>query len=166
MAPNDNETTREERRAERKEERADARPDLQARLEKARAARELARQKREKLETQDELQRKVEAEELAATDEEALFNAEAEHGRKRVATIETEMGTIIVKRPNPLHFKRFQDKESVKTKDLEQLVRPCLVHPSANRFDAILEEYPATLTRCADRVATLAGVRARELSGK
>lgn len=148
------------------EEESNQRAQLQARLEAAKKKREAARQRREELESKGELERRVAAEEQAATDEEALFNAESEHGRNKVATVDTPMGMIILKRPNPLHFKRFQDKESAKTKDLDQLVRPCLVHPTPAKFDAILEELPATLTRCADRVATLAGVRVRELTGK
>lgn len=162
MAPQD-----EEARNERREEQTpETRKQLQERLQRAKKKREAARQRREELESKGELERRVQAEEQAAIDEEALFNAESEHGRNKIATVDTPMGMIIVKRPNPLHFKRFQDKESAKTKDLEQLVRPCVVHPDMNRFDAILEELPATLTRCADRVATLAGVRVRELSGK
>jgi parvulin-like peptidyl-prolyl isomerase len=142
------------------------RAELQSRLEAARIARETARQQREELESKDALRKRVEAEERAALDEEALFVAEREHGREKIATVETDLGMIILKRANPIHFKRFQDSESVKTIDIERLVRPCVVYPDATRFDAICDELPATLTRCADRVATLAGVRAKELAGK
>jgi len=140
--------------------------ELRARLEAAKKRKEEARAKREALESKGEYERRVLAEEQAAKDEEALLDAESQIGASKIATVDTPLGTIIIKRPNPLHFKRFQDKESVKTKDLEQLVRPCVVYPNGSRFDQILEELPATLTRCADRVATLAGVRVREITGK
>jgi len=148
------------------QEENNAKVQLQSRLEAAKKKREQARQQREALESKGELERRVQAEEQAAIDEEAIYAAESEHGRKRVGTVETPLGKIVLKKPNPLHFKRFQDKESVKTKDLERLVRPCVVHPDMTRFDAILEEYPAKLAACANVIAELAGVRVRELAGK
>ena len=141
--------------------------ELQERIARAQEQREQAEQKREAMRRSPaELRKQLEREEQAAKDAEALLAAEQEHGVNRVASIETEEGLIIVKRPNPLHFKRFQDKDKHKVDDFEQLVRPCVIHPSKARFDEICENLPATLMRCANAVVQLAGFRARDLAGK
>jgi len=142
------------------------RSDLEQRLADARSSKESLREERNRLESDGELLRKVVEAEQAAIDEAALLEAEREHGARKIATCETDLGLIILKRSHPLMFKRFQDNAEIKTKDLEILVRPCVIHPDRTRFDSICEELPATLTRCADRVATLAGIRAKEVSGK
>lgn len=139
---------------------------LSARLAAARARKRKAESARESIASEAALAAQVEAEERAALDEEAIAKAEAEFGAGKIAIVSTELGCVIVKRPNPVLYKRFRDKESAKTSDLESLVRPCLVYPDSARFDAMLEEQPATLDRVADRVVYLAGFRAKELSAK
>ena len=113
-----------------------------------------------------ELVARVEAAEIEARDAEEIEKAEEKYGIDRVGVVRTRLGCVIVKRPNAVLYKRFQDRESAKTQDLEKLVRPCLVYPDAAAFDRILEEQPATLTRVADCVVELAGFRAKEVSGK
>ena len=99
-------------------------------------------------------------------DDQALEAAEIEHGAKKIAVVRTDMGAIILKRPHPVIFKRFQDKGSLKHEDLEKLVRPSLVYPDAARFNEIMDELPATLLRCANTVSGLAGVRMEEVAEK
>ena len=140
--------------------------ELEDRLTAARERRRAAEAERESLVEQHALVAQVEAEERAALDAEAIAKAELDFGATKIGIVKTDLGCVIVKRPNPVLYKRFRDKESAKTQDLESLVRPCLVHPDATRFDAILEEQPATLDRVADRVVYLAGFRAKEVSGK
>jgi hypothetical protein len=110
----------------------------------------------------------VEREERELKDREAIAAAEAEHGplRKRIAAVHTDLGVVILKRSNPLMFRRFQDAGTLKSEHLDKLVRPCVVHPDLPTFDRILEELPATLLRCANAVSELAGVRAEEVTGK
>jgi hypothetical protein len=139
---------------------------LEERLAAARERKRLADEQRERAADAASLLAEVEAAEREASDAEAIAKATAEHGAGKIATIATELGVVIVKRPHPAHYKRFRDKGETKSADLEQLVRPCLVHPDASRFDQILNEQPATLDRCADQVVTLAGFRGKELSGK
>lgn len=140
---------------------------LQERLAQARSAKKRVEEAREIEESSDAaLLRQVEREEREAMEAELLAKFEAEHGKQCVGSIDTDLGMVIVKRANAVLFKRFQDSGEVKSIDLEKLVRPCVIHPSADRFDAMCDAQPAILNRAADRVATLAGVRARELSGK
>lgn len=143
----------------------DANKELKERLAAAKQRLRIAEVSREQTE-QQALLAQVETEERNAADAEALARAEEEIGANKIAVVHTDLGCVIVKRPNPIHYKRFRDKESAKTQDLDQLVRPCVVHPTLARFDAILEEQPATLDRVADRVVYLAGFRAKEVSTK
>ena len=115
--------------------------------------------------------RKVEAAEREAADCEKLEELIAKHGELNVgiAAIHTDQGMVVVKRPNHLHFKRYQDKANtgkITHQDVEQLVGTCLVHPSRDAFDVIVAELPATLVQVADEVASLAGVGRSRTEGK
>lgn len=146
-----------------------AQPDtaeLEARLAAAKARKLAAIKHTEESEASRQLVLDVEAAERDAADAEAVLRATEEHGADKIAKVYTALGVVIVKRPNPVLYKRFRDKESTKTADLEQLVRPCIVYPDASRWDLICEEQPATLDRVADHVVSLAGFRGKELSGK
>ena len=141
---------------------------LEARLAEATARRQAAEEKREARLTASTLLARVEAEELAARDAEAVERCEQEHGAigKALRLVETEQGAIILKRPHPATYKRFRDKGEANTAAFDKLVRPCVVHPGKVEFDRMLEEMPAILDRCANAVVELAGFRAREISGK
>jgi hypothetical protein len=106
--------------------------------------------------------------ELALADDKAQDEAEAKHGAlgAGIRVVETDLGRIILKRPHAAMYKRFADKSSIETDDIEPLVRHCLVHPSVGQFDAIMEVLPATMLRCADQIALLAGVRLEKVTGK
>lgn len=138
------------------------------RMAKAQATLDELRGKREARDEAHRRLRKLETAEREAKNETAIAAALEEHGPigQKIAVIDTDLGAIIVKRPNPLVFKRFQSAGSVKWDDLEKLVRPCVVYPDKGALDTILEDLPATLTRVADAVVTLAGARAQEVSGK
>ena len=140
--------------------------DAQMRIEAARQKRREIEQKRERLREGREEAAHAAAEELAALDEAAIFEAEEKHGEKKIRVIRTEMGCVVVKRPNHVLYKKFRDKESARTEDLYGLVSKCIVHPTMQRFDAILDELPGTLDVVADAAIYLAGFRAKELSGK
>jgi hypothetical protein len=73
---------------------------------------------------------------------------------------------IVVKKPNHLLFKKFQDVGKTDSTAMYKLVSPCLVHPDKAAFETILEEEPATMARCGDAVCTLAGVRRSDWEGK
>jgi len=140
---------------------------LEERLAAARTRTREANAKRDALEEERTLLEQVEAAEHEARDTEAIANAEAEHGAHKISAIKTKRnGSVIVKCPHPIVYKRFRDKGDAKTTDLEKLVRKCLVYPNAGRFDTILEDEPATLDRAANACVELAGFRLKEVSGK
>ena len=115
-----------------------------------------------------DLAAQIAAEERAIRDEGALADAIAKHGPlgTHVAVVETTLGMVILQRPSALKFRRFQDKGSFSTDDIGALVRPCVIWPSAGELDVILDDLPATLTRLASAVVTLAGQRSEELGKK
>ncbi len=141
--------------------------DLRARLAKAKA--EISEHQRA-IEPDEEaaLAAEVEAAELAAANARAIREAVEKYGPvgKKIAVVETPEGVIVLKKANHLHFKRFQDAGEITTETCDMLVRSCVVYPSHERFDALLEELPAALVRCADAVSALAGARSKEVSGK
>jgi hypothetical protein len=134
-------------------------------LRSKRAALEAAREKRA---LEAELAEETLREERALADAEAIDAAEREHGLvgKRIMVIQTELGAVIVKRAHANTFRKFMDGGKHSTADLEKLIRPCLVHPPLEQFEAIIKEQPFTLNRVSDAIATLAGVRAEDVSGK
>jgi len=142
--------------------------DLESRLEAARVRQRSATAAREENRKNRELLEAVEAAERSAKDEEAIAAAEAEHGPtgRALRVIRTSFGCVILKRPSPIHYKRFRDVGKANTTAFEKLVRPCVIYPDASALDRILEEEPATLDRCANAVVELAGFRAEELSEK
>lgn len=129
-----------------------------ARLAAERSARDEART------SDDEMERELQG----LADDQALAKAELEIGPvgKKLAVCKTPRGSVIVKKPNHVLFRRFQDSGADSTDEFEKLVRPCVVHPSPAAFDALLEEYPAALTAIATQVCALAGAQLKQLGGK
>jgi alpha-ketoglutarate-dependent taurine dioxygenase len=114
------------------------------------------------------LARKVAEAEREAADLEVLEGLIEKHGElgDRIEALHTSEGMVVVKRPNSLHFRRFQELGNAKLADVEKLVRASLVYPDATRFDAIVDALPATLIQAADLVAKLAGVGRGHVEGK
>ncbi len=145
----------------------DTMPDSPAsKLAATKAARVAFEKQRAEKAAARELAEELAREELALKNAQAVACAEDEIGVGKFIALDTDLGVVIVKRCNALIFKKFQDVGKFTTHALEQLVMPCLVYPTADEFDSHLEILPATLTRCADAIATLAGVRAAENAGK
>jgi hypothetical protein len=140
--------------------------ELRARLERAKIESATIAARRDEGEELRALRDEVEKAERDARNAAALEKAELEHGAKKIAAVYTDSGVVIVKRPNHLLFRRFQDAGEHSTMALEKLVRPCLVHPDGGAFETILEELPGTLLRTANAVTDLALGRTQEVSKK
>lgn len=92
--------------------------------------------------------------------------AEAEHGIGRVAYVVTDDGPIVLSAPNPIAFRKFRDAGKTDEQALWALVRPSLLHPTADDLTKIDNRFPATLLACANVVVTLGGQRAAEVAVK
>lgn len=143
--------------------------EIKSKIAAARARRQAAEEKREE-QTPADLEQELAREEQAAADAEALAKAEAEYGRLgngKLASVTTDVGLVLLKRPNAIKFKAFIDNaEDVKHQDAERLVRDCVVYPSKDKFDAMIAEQPGIVGGCSLAVARLAGVQAKAISGK
>lgn len=101
-------------------------------------------------------------------DAKAIASAEETHGPvgTRIARYDTDLGVVIVKRPNHLFYRQFTDAGKLDTNTCLTLVLRALVHPSREEFDRYAEEQPGIVIPLASLVAQLAGTRAAELSAK
>lgn len=142
--------------------------ELRDRAAAVRAEREALEAERARKAEVETARAELAAEEQRLKDEPEIAKAVNEHGAigSKIAVVETDMGAIVVKRPPPVVFKRFQDKGSTKTDDFWSLVKPCIVYPDVRRVNEILEALPGTLGSLADEVVTLAGYRTKEAGGK
>ena len=140
--------------------------DLQARLKAAQAERAriaAAHSERRELEA---LQRAVAAEEQAAKDDAGIAEAEIKHAR--IEVVRTELGAIVLHRPDSLVYKRFQDLDlkKINREEIYRVVRSALAYPDAGRLDSMLETLPGALGACSNAAARLAGVRDEDIAGK
>lgn len=137
-------------------------------LARVRAAREALSERRDARLRRNETETRLAEEKLALANEEAIDEAEQKIGAvgKKIAVVNTDLGAIIVKRPHAATFRKFQDRGKTDTESFYELVKPSLVYPALEGFERICEELPATLMRCANAVAALAGVRMEEVAGK
>jgi hypothetical protein len=131
--------------------------------------------KRDALEAARELRHMPTVQEQIATEERKLATAqkldelETAHGYKPgvdMDVVESRVGDVIIKRPTMAVYRRFQDSGTNETKDLDNLVRPCVLHPSRAEFDQMVEALPLLLAHCADLAVMLAGYRAKKNQGK
>jgi hypothetical protein len=141
--------------------------ELEARRNEARRRREAAEAAADKARQLEVLKLEVEAEERAAKEAEAFAKLEAEHGPigKRLLVVNTDAGAVVVKRPNHVLWKRFQDKPEA-SGAIDKIVSSCLVYPSKVEFEALCEEVPAALMLAAEAVCRLAGINRQDLAGK
>lgn len=75
-----------------------------------------------------------------------------------VATVEGDCAFRLPKRAEYSRYQEFLFREATRHKAPEMLVRDCVVAPSKEEFDALLERRPGVATTCIGPVLTLAGV--------
>lgn len=135
--------------------------ELRARIEVGRkasadkaAAREAARKRRE-------LEERV-----------RLVDIEAQHGVLGLdidAVFAPDGSMVVVKRPAPVTFERFESrvaKSEIDGKAISEFVVPCLVYPSVPEYEKIVDKYPGVQSACAGLVGRLGSAAITEASGK
>jgi hypothetical protein len=148
--------------------------DIEKRIAEAKAKRAQLQAEADARAAERELAEQLETEERGVRDLEAIKKAEADHGAmgKKIAVVQTDLGAVVLRRANPLHYRRFLNEGpiteagSLKLDVAEKLVRSCLVYPALSTFEAWLEEQPLILVSCATALGQLAGSRAKEVEGK
>lgn len=135
---------------------------VQEQIAEIRAQREKLAQEARVRDEQDELQRELQA----LKDDQEVARISAEHPAKRTKAVRTPLGCLLVKRPARGEYQRFIDRQEVTYATISAFVRPCLLYPTADRLDAILDEMPGLLTPIQDAVFELAGFAAKDKAVK
>lgn len=99
-------------------------------------------------------------------DERAIAKAFAEHDRKRLGYLKTDLGVVILKRPHHLHFRELTKKAELTEADTIGFVKKSLVHPTGAELETMLEELPALGGDLVSLVMKLARGRTEEVTGK
>jgi hypothetical protein len=110
---------------------------------------------------------------------EALPALEAKYGplgnsaAAGLARVDLAGGIVVVKRPSKEHFRKYADLGKTDSEALTELVKPCIVYPLTESGEvdkaaawALIDGEGFGLTRVANAVAQLGGVRVREVTGK
>lgn len=143
---------------------------LEAELAAAQAEERAVQEKIARDKRKRELSAEVERTKRAAVEAQALEEAEQKYGPlgTHIRRVDTLDGMVIVKRPERLLFKRFQelDPKQINAAETRKLVRPSVVYPTLECFDVMIEERPGILGECAIAVCELGGMKVREFSGK
>jgi hypothetical protein len=105
-------------------------------------------------------------EQRALAAEEALTAAQRQHGAKRVAMVVTDEGPVVLRCPHVAAYRKFQDAEGVDSAQTIELVKKCLLYPSAAELTRMLEAQPGALVELANTVVELAGHRKKALQAK
>lgn len=134
---------------------------LRAKLAAARAPRD---QKQAALEREAEIARLTQ--EIA--DEPAIAEMVDKHGAvgDGIAILRTPEGAVVVKRPQQAVWRRFSDTKNTDGPAVYKLVRGCVVYPSLERLEAIIEKRPAALEQLGGLISELAIARDADLAGK
>lgn len=109
----------------------------------------------------------LEAATRSADDKATLTALEEEHGElgKKIAYARTDRGLVAVKRSARVVWDRWQNSKR-KDADHEEFVRACLIHPTADEFDAIIGDQPGVILSLATKLTELYGARQEEDAGK
>ncbi|MCP3886458.1 MAG: hypothetical protein GY700_13510 [Propionibacteriaceae bacterium] len=141
---------------------------LERRIREAREKSAKFEQESNEKEQLRDLERKVKLEENKARDLPEIQNAEDEYGEIRV--VNTPDGAIVVKRPNQFHFNTFSKKASsnkgLSENDTWKFVSKCVVYPSLERVEEIVEKYPGVTSRLGEKAVELGNGRVEEFEGK
>lgn len=141
---------------------------LEAALREKRKVREALESKAQEAKRIRELKEQIAAEERAIQDAEIVERLEADLGPENQTwrRVTTEFGMVAVKFVR-IAYKGWRDKGAkMDTVALDNLVKLCLVHPTKDEFNAMLDVQPFILDRAANAVAWLAGVREEVVAGK
>jgi hypothetical protein len=142
--------------------------ELEVRLAAARAKRDELEAKRAERDATRAKLAEVEKAEREAKEAEVLDRLECEHGpvNEKIRPVYTPGGLIVVKRAQSILVRRYMDHGKADSESWDKLVRPCVLYPEKAEFNRIVEDYPASLQKCADAVCWLAGWGRKDLEGK
>ena len=97
--------------------------------------------------------------------DEQLADLEAQHGR--IARVRGQSNTweVVFRKPSRAEYKQFRGRVNnpqLAADAQEQLARQCVVHPSKEAFDALLEDWPAIPEAASKAFSALMGLAVDE----
>jgi hypothetical protein len=108
----------------------------------------------------------IAAEERGLAGEKAFDEAQRKYGAKQVQLVATSEGSIVLRRPHWVAFRKFQDQKELTYDSAEELVKGCLIYPAQSVFDRLLEQQPGVMTKLASVCVELAGFKVDEVKAK
>lgn len=139
--------------------------ELAQRLEALRAER-AALKATIKARTTPTLDEQLAAEERGLAGEKAFDEAQRKYGAKQVQLVTTSEGSIVIRRPHWVAFRKFQDQKELTYESAEELVKGCLIYPAHSAFDRLLEQQPGVMTKLASVCVELAGFKLDDVKAK
>ena len=139
---------------------------IQEELAELRAQRDKLAAERAKRDEEKALAAELEREKQALADEEALAELSAKHPASRIRAVTTDLGLVVLQRPRAPEYQRFVDKGDASYAAANSFVGPCVLYPTAQRLQGMLDEMPGILPGLLNNVVELAGVRLRETEKK
>ncbi len=138
---------------------------LEAQLAAAEAANKAAREAVAQQERVADIRARILAEQNAARDLPRLAELEGSRGVDYDVVV-CRLGSVAVRKPAPVVWKRFQTSKQDPRDAADALVRSCLAYPALAELNAILDDQPASLEAMALTVARLAGADIERIQGK
>lgn len=86
--------------------------------------------------------------------------AELESAHGEIVAVHTVLGECAFKRPSRADYKRYMSllfNEKTRDQAQEVIVRACVIHPSKDEFNKMLDTAPGIATSCSGPVLELAG---------
>lgn len=115
-----------------------------------------------------ELRDRVEAKKQERLEKELIKKFEAELGRygRAFSKVESSTGPIFFARKEAVRFKAFQNEKKVDDAAIDRFIKPCIVYPEREEFEAILDRERGLAVTIASRLAYLYGFRKEDIEGK
>jgi hypothetical protein len=129
----------------------------------------LAELRTKKQEIDEERAKAREARELESLELEIRFTGELGPKGAQFEIVdsgELGEGLIVVKLGPEVLLKRFLASKTTTPEDVAQFVRPCVVHPEPETFDAIASRRPALAARACHALMNLYGLKKEDDAGK
>lgn len=132
--------------------------DLQKKLAEVKAKREAKEAERAAKSEETALLKAIEHEERELANLDTLEKLEEKYGADKIARMDTQDGRmVVVKAATRAQLHQLANSKSKPMEDIERIVAQCRVHPSAEEWDKIREDYPGMMLPLHKAISKLSG---------
>lgn len=102
------------------------------------------------------------------SDEEFAELAAKHGGASSLGKVSSVLGCVVLRKPAKGEYARFKSQVRAGNGDagIEHLVRLCVVHPSKELFDQMVEDRPGILDLCSSTISALSGQLTADVAKK